>query len=202
MKKILPLILLLPCVAMGANATTVALRKSSIATTANVRHVRDIKSASQASFTLKGFVRDASGQPLIGVSVGIKGTTQGTQTDVNGKFVLSANTGDVLVFTYLGYVKKEVTVVAGADLTVEMDEDSKELSEVVVTALGIKKERKALGYSVSEVKGSELTTAKEVNFASELEGKVAGVTVTTISGGPASSVNVNIRGAAQPSLYM
>jgi len=196
MKKILPLILLLPCVAMGANATTVALRKSSIATTANVRHVRDIKSASQASFTLKGFVRDASGQPLIGVSVGIKGTTQGTQTDVNGKFVLSANTGDVLVFTYLGYVKKEVTVVAGADLTVEMDEDSKELSEVVVTALGIKKERKALGYSVSEVKGSELTTAKEVNFASELEGKVAGVTVTTISGGPASSVNVNIRGAA------
>jgi len=181
---------------MGANATTVALRKSSIATTANVRHVRDIKSASQASFTLKGFVRDASGQPLIGVSVGIKGTTQGTQTDVNGKFVLSANTGDVLVFTYLGYVKKEITVVAGADLTVEMDEDSKQLSEVVVTALGIKKERKSLGYSVSEVKGSELTTARETNFASGLEGKVAGLNVTTVSGGAASSVNIQIRGAS------
>jgi hypothetical protein len=196
MKKILPLILLLPCVAMGANATTIAHRKSSVATTEKIRSVSDVKKAAQASFTIKGFVRDASGQPLVGVSVGIKGTTLGTQTDVKGSFTISANLNDVLTFTYLGYTKKEVTVVSGAEVTVQLDEDSKQLSEVVVTALGIKKERREVGYSVTEVKGSELTTAKETNFASELEGKVAGVNVTTISGGPDAAVNINIRGAA------
>jgi len=195
MKKILPLILLLPCVAMGANTSSTAYRKSNIATTEKVRSVSDIKAA-QASVTLNGFVRDVSGQPLVGVSVGIKGTTTGTQTDIKGSFTISTEVGDVLTFTYLGYSKKEVTVTGANSVTIQLEEDSKQLSEVVVTALGIKKERKALGYSVTEVKGSELTTAKEVNFASELEGKVAGVNVTTISGGPASSVNINIRGAA------
>jgi TonB-linked SusC/RagA family outer membrane protein len=144
---------------------------------------------------ISGFVRDATGQPILGVNVLIKGTTKGTQTDINGKFNIEANIGDVLVFSYLGFVTKEVSVVAPT-MTIQLDEDSKQLGEVVVTALGIKKDRKALGYSVTEVKGEELTTAREVNFANELEGKVAGVNVSTISGGPASSVNINIRGAA------
>jgi TonB-linked SusC/RagA family outer membrane protein len=144
-----------------------------------------------------GFVRDATGQPLAGVTVNIKGTSRGMQTDINGRFNIPANAGEVLVFSYIGYIKKEITVVvAGTELTIQLDEDSKQLSEIVVTALGIKKERKSLGYSVTELKGSELTTARETNFASELEGKVAGVNVTTISGGAASSVNINIRGAA------
>jgi TonB-linked SusC/RagA family outer membrane protein len=196
MKKILPLILLLPCVAMGANTSLIAHRKSSIATTGNVRYVRDNKTAAQASFLLKGFVRDASGQPLVGVSVGVKGTATGTQSDVNGKFSLTVSPDDVLVFTYIGYLKKEISVTITTDLTVELEEDSKQLSEVTVTALGIKKERKSLGYSVTEVKGSEFTTARQTNFASELQGKVAGVNVTTISGGASSSVSINIRGAA------
>ncbi|MDB5132689.1 MAG: SusC/RagA family TonB-linked outer membrane protein [Mucilaginibacter sp.] len=143
-----------------------------------------------------GFVRDASGQPLVGVSVNIKGTTRGAQTDVNGRFSIPVNAGEVLVFTYIGYVKKEVTVTASTELTVQLDEDSKQLSEIVVTALGIKKERKSLGYSVTEVKGSEFTTARETNFANGLVGRVAGVNVSSVSGGPASSVNINIRGAA------
>jgi TonB-linked SusC/RagA family outer membrane protein len=199
MKKILPF-LLLPCIAIGANSHPGAndLRNSN--TTVTARHVSDNKLISatrhEADFELKGFVRDASGQPLIGVSVSIKGTKKGTQTDANGKFSLTVNTGDVLVFTYIGYIKKEVTLTVAAELTVQMDEDSQQLSEIVVTALGIKKERKALGYSVTEVKGDELTTGKEVNFADELVGKVAGVNVSSISGGPASAVNINIRGAA------
>jgi TonB-linked SusC/RagA family outer membrane protein len=193
MKKILPLILLLPCVALGANGLTKAnsMANNHITTTVKARHVSD-----NNVFTIKGFVRDASGQPLAGVTVSIKGTTAGTQTDVKGSFSIAADAGQVLVFSYIGYIKKEVNVISGASITIQLDEDSKQLSEVVVTALGIKKERKALGYSVSEVKGSELTTAREVNFANSLEGKVAGVNVSTVSGGPASSVNINIRGAA------
>jgi len=197
MKKILPLLLLVPCFALAANYHHSNYSNTrSTATAASARLTGGNKAANQASFILKGFVRDASGQALIGVSVSIKGTSTGTQTDANGKFALTANTGDVIVFTYIGYVKKEVTITSSTELTVSMEEDSKQLSEVVVTALGIKKERKSLGYSVSEVKGSDLTSARQTNFASELEGKVAGLNVTTISGGAGSSVNINIRGAA------
>lgn len=142
-----------------------------------------------------GFVRDATGQAILGVNIVLKGTKTGTQTDLNGKFTIDANIGDVLVFSYLGYVTKEVSVSAPS-IIVQLEEDSKQLGEVVVTALGIKKDRKALGYSVTEVKGDELTTGRETNFANELVGKVAGVSVSSISGGPASSVNINIRGAA------
>jgi len=165
MKKILPLILLLPCVAMGATNTSFkASNRAIITTTAGTRHVSDKLAKAnkqEAAFVLTGFVRDASGQPLPGVAVMIKGATTGTQTDINGKFTLSVNTGEVLVFSYIGYVKKEVVVTAANQLTIEMSEDSKQLSEVVVTALGIKKERKALGYSVSEVKGSDVSVLKK-----------------------------------------
>jgi TonB-linked SusC/RagA family outer membrane protein len=199
MKKILPLILIMPCIALGASSHPNALSKANT-TAGSTRLVSVTRSASanhnQAAYNITGFVRDASGQALVGVSVSIKGTSTGTQTDVNGKFAITANLNDVIVFSYIGYIKKEVIVVTPASLTIELDEDSKELSEVVVTALGIKKERKSLGYSVTEVKGSDLTQARQTNFASELEGKVAGLNVTTISGGAASSVNINIRGAA------
>ncbi|MDB5134454.1 MAG: TonB-linked outer membrane protein SusC/RagA family, partial [Mucilaginibacter sp.] len=204
MKKLLPIILLLPCVSMGANAIPKTNRMANITTVATIRHISDVKSHSvnlKEVFTLKGFVRDATGQPLIGVNIGVKGTSTGVQTDVNGKFSISANAGDILVFTYIGYVKKEVTIASDTQLTIQLDEDSKQLSEVVVTALGIKRDRKAIGYSVTEVKGSELTTARETNFANELVGKVAGVNVSSVSGGPASSVNINIRGAASLSGY-
>jgi len=199
MKKILPLILMMPCIAMGASSYPNATSKAKFTTTGNrVLSESRLVSANhnQAAFALKGFVRDASGQPLVGVTVTIKGTTTGTQTDVNGKFAINANLNDVLVFTYIGYIKKEIAVVSPAELIIELDENSKELSEVTVTALGIKKERKALGYSETVVKGDELTTARETNFASSLEGQVAGVNVTTISGGASSSVVINIRGAA------
>jgi TonB-linked SusC/RagA family outer membrane protein len=149
----------------------------------------------QAAATIKvtGVVRDASGQPIPGVSVLIKGTTLGVQTDINGQFSISSNIGDVLVFSFIGYLKKEVTVNAPT-MSILLNEDSKQLSEVVVTALGIKKERKALGYSITEVKGDELTQAREPNVMNSLEGKVAGLNVSPTAGGPGASSNVIIRG--------
>lgn len=193
MKKLLQLFLLLPCIAWGANSPAHATSSGKAGHSGS----RILTAVSrQANFTISGFVHDNTGQPLIGVSVKIKGTTTGTQTDANGKFTLSVNPGDVLTFSYLGYITKEATVQAGNQITIQLDEDPKQLSEVVVTALGIKRERKALGYSVTEVKGDAVNVAKETNFASSLEGRVAGLNVTTTSGGPASSVIINIRGAA------
>jgi TonB-linked SusC/RagA family outer membrane protein len=148
----------------------------------------------KATIKITGAVRDASGQPLIGVSVLIKGTTGGTTTNVNGQFGIDANIGDVLVFSYVGYIKKEVTISSPAPLSVLLDEDAKQLSEVVVTALGIKKERKALGYSITEIKGEQLTEAREPNVMNSLEGKVAGLNISPTAGGPGSSSNVIIRG--------
>ncbi|EHQ30479.1 SusC/RagA family TonB-linked outer membrane protein [Mucilaginibacter paludis] len=152
--------------------------------------------AQQNSIPIKisGIVRDASGQPIPGVSVMLKGTTQGGQTNNNGQFNINANIGDVLVFTFIGYQRKEVTITTPAQLNILLDEDSKQLGEVVVTALGIKKERKALGYSVTEIKGDELTQARENNVMNSLVGKVAGLNVNSIAGGVGASSNVIIRG--------
>ncbi|MDF2431624.1 MAG: hypothetical protein JWP44_1255 [Mucilaginibacter sp.] len=161
----------------------------------DIPKLSDEQGINNNAIKITGFVRDATGQAIIGVSVLVKGTAKGAQTNVNGQFTIDANVGDVLVFTYLGYLKKEVTVTGGS-ITVQLEEDSKQLGEVVVTALGIKKDRKSLGYSATEIKGDELTTARETNFASELTGKVAGLNVSPVSGGPASSVSINIRGAA------
>jgi TonB-linked SusC/RagA family outer membrane protein len=144
---------------------------------------------------ISGFVRDAGGQAIIGVNILVKGTTKGTQTDINGRFTIDANIGDVLVFTYLGYVRKDVNVTS-ASLTVQLTEDSKQLGEVVVTALGIRKERKALGYSVTELKGDELTQAREPNVMNDIEGKVAGVNVSPTAGGPGAATSVIIRGVS------
>lgn len=152
-------------------------------------------SEAKAAIKINGMVRDASGQPLIGVTVSKKSGTGSTVTNVNGQFEIEANIGEVLVFTYIGYTRKEVTI-QSTTLTVLMDEDAKQLSEVVVTALGIKKERKALGYAISEVKGQELTEAREPNMINGLEGKVAGLNVSPTAGGPGSSSNVIIRGVS------
>lgn len=190
MKKFVHLLLLVPYVSMAANDH---LNKE-ISAKASLMDVNHFKKESIEP--IKGFVRDATGQPLIGVSVNLKGSGTGTQTDVNGRFTISANVGDILVFSYIGFVKKEVPVINANDITVDLAEDSKQLSEVVVTALGIKRQRKSLGYSVSEVKGDELTQAREVNVANSLTGKVAGLNVSSVSGGPNASANVVIRGVS------
>ncbi|MDB5134507.1 MAG: SusC/RagA family TonB-linked outer membrane protein [Mucilaginibacter sp.] len=198
MKKLLPIILLLPCISIGANATPKTNSKANITTAATIRHKSDVKSISvntPQAFTLKGIVSDAKGEPLVGVSVGVKGTSTGVQTDVNGKFSISANAGDVLVFTYIGYVKKEVTITSGADLSITLAEDSKQLGEVVVTALGVKRSEKSLVYANQVVGGAALNTVKNDNVMNSLNGRVAGVDISPSSSGVGGSVKVILRGS-------
>lgn len=144
---------------------------------------------------VKGTVTDADGA-IIGASVFIKGTKTGTITDVDGNFSLNAKRGDILVVSYVGYAPQEVKV-TGQHLNIKMAAEHTQLSEVVVTALGVKRDRKALGYGVSEVKGDELTKAKETNVINSLAGKVAGLVVSQTASGPSGSTHVQLRGATE-----
>ncbi|UPS45941.1 SusC/RagA family TonB-linked outer membrane protein [Prevotella sp. E15-22] len=140
---------------------------------------------------ITGTVEDADG-PLIGATVKVVGTTTGVATDNNGRFKLRCKRGAMLEVSYIGYVNK--TVKAQPGIKIIMAEDKTELSEVVVTALGIKRDRKALGYGVAEIKGAELTKAKETNVMNSLAGKVAGLVVQNTAGGNAGSTRVMLRG--------
>jgi len=142
-----------------------------------------------------GTVEDADG-PLIGTSVLVKGTTRGTITDFDGNFTIEANVGDELEFSYMGYSAQTIKV-TGDPIHVTMAEDTEVLSEVVVTAMGIKRDRKALGYEVGEVKGDELTKAKETNVANGLAGRVAGLVVEGTASGASGSTRVMLRGATE-----
>ncbi|MBX3239594.1 MAG: SusC/RagA family TonB-linked outer membrane protein [Chitinophagaceae bacterium] len=147
-----------------------------------------------AQQTVTGVVTNAKdGTPLEGISITVKGTTRGTFTTGEGRFSIQANNGDVLVISGVGF-KTEEERVTGATLNIVLDEDSRNLSEVVVTALGVKRETKRLGYAVQEVKGSELDKARETNFVSGLAGKVAGVQVMSAPSGIGGSARVTIRG--------
>lgn len=145
----------------------------------------------QQAAKVTGSVTDGK-EPIIGASVRVKGGSQGTITDMDGNFKLDVAIGTELVFSYVGY--REVTVKASHNMKIVMEEESTALNEVVVTALGIKRERKALGYGVSEVKGEELTKAKETNVINSLSGKVAGLVVQNTAGGASGSTRVLLRG--------
>lgn len=130
-----------------------------------------------------------------GVTVLLKGTSTGTATGVDGSYTIPVPEGQgTLVFSFIGYTTKEVAVNGRAAVDVALADDAKALSEVVVTALGISKEQRALGYATSTVSAKELTEAGNTNFASALYGKAAGVKITTAPGGATSGVNVQIRG--------
>ena len=144
--------------------------------------------------TVKGNISDVSG-PLIGVSVIVVGTTNGTITDMDGNFTLECNAGDELEISYIGY--NTIRVKAQSNMQIILEESSTELEEVVVTALGIKRDRKALGYGLSEVKGEELTKAKETNVINSLAGKVAGLVVSNTAGGASGSTRVMLRGTTE-----
>lgn len=148
----------------------------------------------QSGFAVKGVVRDANKEPLIGVNILVKGTHDGTITDMDGAFTLDVKMGDVLVFSYMGYGTQEVTVKSKKSLEVVMKENLTDLEEVVVTALGIKKETKALAYNVQEVKSEELVRVKDANLMSSLVGKIAGVTINSASSGVGGSARVVMRG--------
>ncbi|SHM12367.1 TonB-linked outer membrane protein, SusC/RagA family [Chitinophaga jiangningensis] len=138
-------------------------------------------------------VDDSTSQHLVGVVVLVKGSGKGTTTNDKGEFKINVPPGSTLSFRYIGYLQKEVPVTGGT-MEVRLSPDNKSLSEVVVTALGIKKEKKALGYSISEIKGDELTQARSTNVAATLAGKVAGLNVSPASSGPAGSNRIVLRG--------
>lgn len=143
----------------------------------------------------QGTVRDAVDNSAIpGVSVSVKGTKSGVITDGDGKFSLSAQVGATLVFSFIGYSTQEIRLGGETSLNVAMQTDITTLTEVVVTAMGIKQEKRALGYAAQELKGSELTSARQPNLVSALQGKIAGVRIQNSGGAPGSGVSVLIRG--------
>ncbi|WP_420321317.1 SusC/RagA family TonB-linked outer membrane protein [Flagellimonas sp.] len=146
--------------------------------------------------TVSGTVTDAStGTPLPGINVVEKGTTNGTSTDFDGNYTISvSNDAAVLVFSAIGYSTKEMSVAGQTTVNTTLEESLEALGEVVVTALGIRKETKALGYSLTEVGGEEISTIKTPNAINALQGKIAGVNITQNSTGAAGSSRVIIRG--------
>lgn len=147
----------------------------------------------QQNGVCKGVVSDAFG-PVTGASVLVKGTTNGVITDIDGNFSLTGvKKGDIIEISFVGYKKQEIAW-QGTPLQVTLEEDSEMLGEVVVTALGIKREKKALGYAVQDVKGDALLESRESNIANALTGKIAGVQITRSSNGPAGSSKIQLRG--------
>ncbi|QMU28251.1 SusC/RagA family TonB-linked outer membrane protein [Adhaeribacter radiodurans] len=145
--------------------------------------------------TITGKITSSNGEPLPGVTVLVKGTTTGTASGADGSYTITAPADNgTLVFSFIGYTTKEVAFSGSASINVTLLDDTKTLDEVVVTALGIKREKKALTYAVSEVGGEKLTQAREINVGNALAGRVAGVTSSGTSGGPGSSSRIVIRG--------
>ncbi|WP_419801199.1 SusC/RagA family TonB-linked outer membrane protein [Mucilaginibacter sp.] len=156
---------------------------------------KKVKHETQQDQPVRGQVTDSKGAPLPGVSVMIKGTTSGATTDGNGRYsLIMPNGNNTLVFTYIGFTTQEVAVNSQTVINIKLAETTNALNEVVVTALGINREKKSLGYAVSEVKGAEFTQARENNVANALTGKVAGVNAIGLSTGPGGSSRVVIRG--------
>ncbi|WP_209328967.1 SusC/RagA family TonB-linked outer membrane protein [Lunatimonas salinarum] len=137
----------------------------------------------------------SSGDPVLGASVLIKGTTRGTVSNLDGNYELEVPGSDaVLVISYIGFSTQEITVGNQSQINVSLEFSSEDLNEVVVTALGVERETKALGYSVQAVDGDRFTEARETNVVNSLSGRVAGVQVTNSSSGIGGSARVTIRG--------
>lgn len=178
--------------ASNAHASAGSLSSGPYATPTVVKNASSQADNSQ-KIDVKGTVVDVHGEPLTGVTIKVKGATLGAVTDIDGNFTLKAAKGAVLECSYVGYTTQTVAV-TGASLHIVMNEDSKELTEVVVTALGIKREQKALSYNVQQVKGEDLATNKDANFINSLNGKVAGVNINASSSGAGGASKVVMRG--------
>lgn len=143
---------------------------------------------------VRGRVTDSQGEGLQGVSVSVKGSNVVVTTDVQGNFVANVSNGDVLIFSYIGYNTQEVIINESTTITVVLTEDQQLLGEVVVTALGIERERKSLTYAVQTLETDKINEAKTTNMIGSLQGKVAGLRITMSPNGPGSSANVLLRG--------
>ena len=146
----------------------------------------------QISGTVRSFEDD---EPLPGVSIYIKGTTTGTITDLEGNYSLAvpANT-NTLVFSFIGFMTEEIDITGKTKVNLALVPDVISLGEIVVTALGIKKEERALGYATQQVQGEDLTQAKEINVINSLSGKVAGLSINQAGTGAGGTSKIVIRG--------
>ncbi len=151
--------------------------------------------AEQQKNTVKGTVTDQAGEPIIGASIVIKGTTKGVVTDTEGNFAIDVSKGSTLEISCIGYEKRVVKVGAQRNVNITLAEDTKSLSDVVVTAMGIRKERKALGYAVTDMKADELMKNKNTNVINSLQGKVPGLNITQSSGAAGAGASIVMRGA-------
>lgn len=152
--------------------------------------------AQQQGAVVQGTVKDAAGEPLIGVSVVVKGATGlGVVTDIDGNYKINVKDKNAtLVFSYIGYTPQEVHVGGRANVDVTMKDESSVLKEVVVTAMGIKRKETSLTYSTQQVKASDLNRVQDPNVANSLEGKVSGVTITPSAGGAGGASKIILRG--------
>lgn len=153
-----------------------------------------VKQQSKSSRKVSGTVLDEKGEPVIGATIKEKGTKNATVSDLDGNFTFNVSEGSTLLISYLGYSDKEVSS-DSHDLTIRMSENSEQLNEVVVTALGIKKESKALSYNVQQVSSNDITGVKDANFMNAISGKVAGVEINSSASGIGGGVKVVMRGA-------
>jgi len=149
---------------------------------------------SQTTKTVKGKIVDEKGEPLIGVNVVVDGTNTGTITDLDGNFSMPALANSTLKVSYIGYATQLIAVSGKDFYTITMGPDNEVLDEVVVTALGIKRETKSLTYNVQEMKAADLTTIKDASFMNSLAGKIAGVTINQSASGIGGSTRVVMRG--------
>ena len=149
---------------------------------------------SQQDTKVTGTVEDEFG-PVAGASVVIKGTTTGTMTDMDGHFTLEGvKKGDIIQISFIGFATQDIPYTGQATLNVKLAEDAQKLDEVVVTALGMKRDKKALGYAMQELKGDELLSSREPNLANSLSGKVSGLQIVRSSNGVGGSSKIVLRG--------
>ena len=163
----------------------------------NVRLVTassDVLTENAVDINVTGKVVDANSIPLPGVSVLVEGTTQGTVTDLDGNYAITAPDGGALVFSFIGFRNQRVVIGTQSVINVTLVEDISGLDEVVVTALGIKREAKSLGYATSTVSQDEMTINRTGNFMNALQGKMAGVNITSLGSGPSGTSKIRIRG--------
>ena len=148
---------------------------------------------------ISGTVLAEDQTPLPGVTVTVKGTNRSTQTDNNGHFNIQAASGETLQLSYVGYETQEIKIGNRSNVSISLKQAGNSMNEVVVTALGIKKERKALGYSVTDLNAQELMKNKNTNIVNSLVGKVPGVNITQFSGSAGAGASITIRGATSTS---
>lgn len=171
---------------------------------ANANFLDEISKLSDVTITqqenqqrIRGIIKDQMGEPLIGVNILNSSTSNGTISNLEGGFEIDAKTGDILEISYIGYASQSINVTTGINnLKITLIEDAEILDEVVVTALGIKRQKRALGYSTARVDSKSLTEARDLNLGNALSGKVAGVSVAGNATGPGGSSRVVIRGNA------